>query len=165
MHDVTTDGTSPYPNKAVSHMITSTAMGLAIAGGICLFFGYSLLIDAPGSASKEAVETWFAIDRAFQWALRIVGIVFLIAAGMAWIGMRASQYLAVLAEGCFALLALALAVETTLEARADGHMDVYAILFLILAAMGASATKRSWDLLVMTAPAPERSSHSGADTE
>jgi hypothetical protein len=140
------EGPPPIARASLVDAIRGSALGLLIGGGICLFFGFTLLIDAPGSASEEATETWFAIDRVFQWALRIVGVVFLIAAAWAMTGQRRSMLLGTISEVGFCLLMLAMAVETTLEARADGGMDAFAILYAILFVIGLSGVKRSWVL-------------------
>lgn len=131
---------------AVASAVRGHALTLLIGGGICLYFGFSWLVDAPGSAGEDTTQTWFAVDRAFQWILRIIGIVFLVAAAWAWSGQRLAILLGAIADAGFALLMLAIAIETTLEARADGGMDAFAILFLILAVIGASGAKRLWGL-------------------
>lgn len=134
--------------QAAAEAVRGSALTLLIGGGICLYFGFTLLIDAPGSASEEATEVWFGVDRAFRWILRIIGIAFLISAAWAMSGQRAAMLPAVFAEAGFALLMLAMAIESTLEARADRTWDAFAILFAILAVVGVSGAKRSWDLYV-----------------
>jgi hypothetical protein len=118
--------------RAAAEAIRGSALGLLVGGGVCLYFGFTLLIDAPGSASEEAVQTWFAADRAFRW----------------------SMLLAVPSELVFALLMLAMSIETTLEARADGQWDVFAILLLILLVMGLAGARRSWELYVVSGHLP-----------
>ena len=134
---------SPYylPEEIRSNMMT-----FLVAGGICLYFGFSWWIDAPGSVSEEAAKSWFAVDIAFRWCLRGIGALFLIAAALAQTGRAIALLPGLLAEGAFALLMLAMAVDTTLEARADGQFDPYVILFLILAVVGISGLRRLWTL-------------------
>jgi hypothetical protein len=140
--------------RAAAEAIRGSALGLLVGGGVCLYFGFTLLIDAPGSASEEAVQTWFAADRAFRWCLRIAGVAFLLAAAWAATGQRSSMLLAVPSELVFALLMLAMSIETTLEARADGQWDVFAILLLILLVMGLAGARRSWELYVVSGHLP-----------
>jgi hypothetical protein len=141
-----------YPDQqnraaaSLSAEIQSQMLTFLIAAGICLYFGFSWLIDAPGSAGAEATKTWFAIDMAFRWCLRVVGAVFLIAAALAPTGQPFALLPALAAEGAFTLLMIVMGIETTLEARADGHFDAFVILFLILAIVGVSSVKRLWTL-------------------
>jgi hypothetical protein len=134
----------PASNRAFAEAVRGNAFSLLIGGGICLYFGFTVLLDAPGSASEEAAEFWYTLDRVFQWALRIIGALFLVAAAWALTGQRTSMLLAALAEIGFAMLMFAWTVETILEARADGGFDAFAILLGILAIIGISGAKRSW---------------------
>lgn len=141
------DSESAAPtNRALDGAIRGAAFGLLIGGAICLYFGFSWMVDAPGSASKESAASWFAVDHAFRWALRIVGVVFLLAAAGAAMGQRWSALLATISEGAFALLMIAMAIETTLESRADGGWDALVIIFGVLALISLSAAWRSWQL-------------------
>ncbi len=130
----------------IAAAIRAGALGALLAGGICLFFGFQWLIDAPGSASEQATPVWFAIDHVFQWALRVIGVAFLVVAGLAALGRRSAALLETAVESAFTVLMLAMAIETFAEARADGHFDSTVILLLILAALGYSAARRSWRL-------------------
>lgn len=156
--------TPPASNRVFAEAVRGSAFSLLIGGGICLYFGFTVLLDAPGSASEEAAEFWYTIDRVFQWALRIIGAVFLIAAAWATTGQRAAMLLAALAEIGFAMLMFAWTVETILEARADGGFDAFAILLGILAIIGVSGAKRSWTLytsLAGAAPLESKDDHRG----
>lgn len=132
--------------------IKRTALGALLTGGVCLYFGFTWLIDAPGAAGEDATPMWFAMDHAIRWALRIIGGAFLVCAALATTGSRTSALLGALVEGAFALALLAIAVETFLEARADGVFDPFVILLLIVMAVGISAAKHSWQLYVRSAP-------------
>jgi hypothetical protein len=142
----TSAATARATGASVQAAIRSSALGLLIGGAICLYFGLTLIADAPGSVSQEEAERWFATDRALFWCLRGTGLLFLISAVLAWIGRRVSMLLATIADVVFALLMLAMAVEWTLEARVDGGWDATVILLLILAFIAAGAARRSWDL-------------------
>ncbi len=140
----------PLANRPLADAIRGNTLGLVIGGGICLYFGFRWLIDAPGSASEEAAKAWYTIDQVFRWILRVVGVIFLAAAAWSSTGQRASLLLAIAAEVGFALLMLAMAIESTLEARADGTWDAFVILFAILVIIGVSAAKRSWEIYAAT---------------
>ena len=131
---------------AVATAIKRTALGALVAGGVCLYFGFTWLLDTPRSASAETTDTWLAFDHVFRWGLRLTGLTFLVVAALAWTGARAAALLATIVEGVFALLMLAMAVETFLETRADGQLDVIVILLLIMTVVGLSAAKHSWSL-------------------
>lgn len=146
MSDPPNEETPSASARPLAAAIRGSALGLLIGGGVCLYIGFAWLLDAPGSASDEAAKAWFAVDQLFRWILRVTGILFLVAAAWAASGQRASMLLATLAEAGFALLMLAMAIESTLEARADGTWDAFAILFAVLVVVGASAAKRSWRL-------------------
>lgn len=150
----------PVPNEqadatergdpAVAEAIRGTGLGLLIGGGVCLYFGFTLLVDAPGSVSEEEAERWFAVDHIVRWSLRAVGIAFLVCAAWAWTGQRSSMLLATFTEGVFTLLMVAMAVESTVEARADGGFDAFAIILVILAVIGFGGARRCWRLYVHT---------------
>ena len=123
--------------------VRGSALSLLIFGAVCLYFGLAWLIDAPASAGAESARTWFAVDRAFQWLLRLIGTVFLLAAAYALSGRRGALLLAAIADTAFVLLMVALAVETTLETRADGRWDPFVILFVVLAIIGAASARRT----------------------
>jgi hypothetical protein len=162
MSEPPNEGTRPLSNRALADAIRGNALSLVIGGGICLFFGFRWLVDAPGSASDEAAKGWYAVDQVFRWVLRVIGVIFLAAAAWSWTGQRASLLLAVAAEAGFALLMLAMAVDSTLEARADGSWDAFAILFAILVIIGISAAKRSWELYVSAGRTrPATTAHDG----
>lgn len=133
-------------NRVVTEAIRGSAFGLLIGGAICLYFGFSWLIDAPGSASEQAAARWYAVDHAFQWALRVIGVAFLLGAAGAWTGQRWSALVSAAVEAAFALLMIAMAIESTLEARADGAWDAFVILFGVLALISMSTAWRSWQL-------------------
>lgn len=121
--------------------IKGAALSLLLGGGVCLYFGLTLIADAPASASPAAVQRWFAADNALFWCLRGIGVLFLVTAALAALGQRVSMLLATIAEAGFAVLMIAMTVEWTLEARADNTVNYQVILLLILAVVGASAAK------------------------
>ncbi len=126
--------------------IRGSALGLLLAGAVCLYFGFSWLATAPGSASETATNTWFLVDNVFRWALRVVGCAFLAIAALAGMGTRLSMLLATLAESVFTLLMAAMATDKLLEGRADGQFDVTGILLLALMVVGISAARHSYRL-------------------
>lgn len=131
----------------INEEIRSHAMTFLIAGGICMYFGFAWVIDAPTNADERATELWYNIDYAFQWILRGVGALFLLAAALAHSGQRLALWFGMVAEGIFVLLMLTMALETTLETRAAGAgFDPFVILFLILAVMGMPSIARLWKL-------------------
>lgn len=142
----------PVRGRLLSEAIRGTAFGLLIGGGLCLYFGFILVPDAPLNVSEAEQETWMAVDQGLFWSLRIVGIAFLLAAAWAATGQRASMLLATLAEATFALVMLAMSVVWTLEARATGAWNYHVILLLILLIIGVSGAKRSWSLYASAAP-------------
>ena len=146
MGDPPSDASMTRRSAASGAAVRGAAFSLLIGGAICLYYGYSWLVDAPGSASEEATQSWFAVDWAFRWALRALGITFLAAAGLAFVGLGVSMILATVAEGGFGVLLSAIAIETFLEGRADNSFDPMVILFVILAVFGFGAAKRSWEL-------------------
>lgn len=143
---------SPADHATIRASIQSMALGALLAGGVCLYFGFTWLVDAPGSASKEATQIWYNVDHGFQWALRTVGIAFLAVAALAAAGQRAGALLGTIVESAFALLMLAMTIDTFLEARADGQLDATVILLLVLMAVGISAARHSFILYSRSAP-------------
>jgi len=132
--------------RIIANEIRGNAMSMLIGGAICLYFGFTLLIDAPASADEQATQTWFAVDRGFRTSFLALGAGFLIAAAWSMTGRSAALLMSAVVEVVFALLMLLLAIETTLEARADGRWDAFAILFLILFVIGLSGALRVWQL-------------------
>jgi len=124
--------------------IKGATFGGLIAGAVCLYFGFQWLVDAPASADESATAVWYAIDQGFRWALRVIGAAFFLVALLARSGSPASALLATVVESAFALLMLAMAVDTLVEARADGQFDATVILLLVLMAVGISAARHSW---------------------
>ncbi len=121
-----------------------SALSLLVAGGLCLYFGFTLIADAPGSASPAEAQRWFAVDNALFWCLRGIGILFLLAAALAAAGHRVSMLLAAIAEAAFTLLMIVMTVEWTLEARADGLVNYQVILLLLLAVVAAGSARSAW---------------------
>lgn len=149
-----TNSAPPQASTCVpSDSIRGSALGLLIGGGICLYFGLTLIAMAPGSASSDEAQRWFAADNALFWCLRVIGALFLIAAGLAAVGRRVSMALAALAEIAFALLMIVMTIEWTLRARADGMWDYQIILLLILAILAVGGGRRSWALFRATGSA------------
>jgi hypothetical protein len=124
--------------------IQGSALSLLLGGGVCLYFGLTLIADAPGSASPAEAQRWFAVDNALFWCLRGIGVLFLVAAGLAALGHRVAMLLATVAEAAFFVLMIAMAVDWTLEARADGLVNYQVILLLILAIISGSAARSAW---------------------
>jgi len=137
----------PTVRKAfVSDAIRGSALGLLIGGGVCLFFGFTLVADAPGSVSEQEAQSWFARDAFFYWCLRIIGVGFLVVAALAGMGKRVSMLLAAIVEVVFALLMLVMMVEWTIEARMDGTWEYSVMLLILLAVISLSGARRSWEL-------------------
>lgn len=159
MRDETT-GDDATRSARTSQAIKGSALGALVAGGVLLYFGFAWAVDAPGSVSKEAAETWFAVDRVFQWCLRILAADFLLVAALAAAGQRVAALLAMIAEGAFTLTMAAMAVDTFLETRADGQIDITTVLLIIMAFVGISAARRSWRLYAgaIASSAPETGS-------
>ena len=129
-----------------SGQIKAAALGLAIGGGICLYFGMTLVADAPGSATPEEAERWFALDNGLFWLLRGVGVLFILSAGLAAMGQRGAMLLGTVCEVLLVLWLVAMSVVWTIEARADGVWNYQVILLLIIAAVSVGGAKRSWGL-------------------
>lgn len=139
-------GARPDPDTAAPHAaaVRGYAFGLALAGAVCLYFGFSLVADAPGSATPAEAERWFALDHAANWALRGIGLLLLCAAGLASLGARSAMLVGLAGETLLAVLLVAMSLEWTVEARADGGWSPAVILLLILAAMSVSSALRCW---------------------
>lgn len=137
----------------ITEAIKRAAFGALLAGGVCLFLGFSWTIDWPILDDEAAEQVWKQIDHAFRWSLTIVGVAFLVVAALAQAGRRASALLGTVVEGAFALLMLVMAIETILEQRASGGgFDVYAILLIIMMLVGVSAARHSWMLYKRSDP-------------
>ena len=137
------------PYAAASAQATSAIKGLAfsllIGGLVCLFLGFTWPADAPAAAqTDEQREFWWALDNAFFWCLRVLGVVFLFAAGLAAAGTRISMLLATIAEAAFVLLMIAMSIAWTIEARVDGDFNIMVILLIIFAVLGIGGLKQSW---------------------
>ena len=144
----------PTVRKAfVTDAIRGSALGLLIGGGVCLFFGFTLVADAPGSASVEEEPFWRAWDYFFQWCLRFVSLGFFVAAALAGMGKRVSMLLAAIVEVVFALLMLVMMVEWTIGARKDGTWEYSVMLLILLAVISLSGARRSWELYNAARPA------------
>lgn len=143
--------------------IKGAALSLLLGGGVCLYFGLTLIADAPASASPAAAQRWFAADNTLFWGLRGIGVLFMVTAALAALGQRASMLLATIAEAGFAVLMMAMTVEWTLEARADGTVNYQVILLLILAVVGVSAAKSAWRHWQAGRPSPRPGSEADAD--
>jgi hypothetical protein len=143
-----TDGHDRCPPGAESRFWGESIRGLTvqllIGGGLCLYFGYSLIADAPAGASREEAQRWFALDNALFLALRIVGFGFLAAGGLATAGLRLALPATILCEAVFAGLMLVMSIAWTLEARASGGWNPLVILLLVLAFLSAGSIPRVW---------------------
>ncbi len=135
---------APAARAADQAFIRESALGLLLGGGICLYFGLTLAAIAPANSQGAAVEQWWAIDNALFWALRIVGILFVLAAGFAATGRRAALLVTIAAESLFTLLMLAMSIIWTLKARVDGEVNYIVILLILMAIVSIAAIKRSW---------------------
>ena len=143
-------------SRPAAEAIKRTALGALLAGGVCLFLGFSWNIDWPILDDKAAEEVWKQIDYVFRGSFMVIGAVFLVVAALAQTGMRASALLGAGVEGAFALLMLAVSIETILEQRASGGgFDASVILFGIMLIVGISAARHSWTLYKRTAPPSE----------
>jgi hypothetical protein len=140
------DRRGPHPAvvpRVDTGAIRGSALGLLVAGAVCLYFSFQWLVDAPNSATEAETAIWFGIDHAFRWGLRIGGGAFLLVGVVAALGRRIAMLLAAIVESAFALLMATMAVETFLEARVDGHFDPTTILLLALTAIGISGARYS----------------------
>lgn len=133
---------------AVTADIRSAALWLLIGGGLCLYFGLSLVVTAPASVADDpqATQHWFALNRTLNRCLAGVGTLFILAAALAVIGQRVAMLAATIVEILFALLLVVMSVSWTIEGRADGEWNYQVILLLILAVLGVGGVKRSWEL-------------------
>ena len=132
------------PGAALAESVRGSALSLLLSGGVCLYFGLTLIADAPGSASPADAQRWFAADHAMFWGLRGLGIGFLVTAALAALGQRVALLLATIAEALFALLMLIMTVAWTLEARVDGMWNYQVILLLVLAMVSVGAAQGAW---------------------
>ena len=144
----------PAPESStVIEAIRRTAFGALLAGGVCLFIGFSWSIDWPILDDEAAEEVWIQIDHVFRWCFFIIGAVFLVVAALAQSGQRVSALLGTIAEGAFALLMLAVSIETILEDRArGGGFNAFVILFGIMMIVGINAARHSWTLYRLSDP-------------
>ena len=131
---------------AVTAEIRSTALWLVIGGGLCLYFGLSLTVTAPGSSNAEEEARWYAINTVLNHCLAGVGALFILGAGLAATGKRVAMLAATIVEILLALLLVVMSVSWTIEARADGRWSYEVILLLILAVLGVGGVKHSWEL-------------------
>ncbi len=127
--------------------IRGSALGLLIGGAVCLYFGFSLIPDAPMDATPDEQQRWFAVDEAFNWGLRVVGAGFVLAAALAAAGMRSSMLLATVVESLFAILMIAMTIGWTADARAIGAAwNPQVIILIVMAVVGIVGAKHSWEL-------------------
>jgi len=131
-----------------------SAIGLLIGGALCLYFGFTLAADAPGSISRAAAEPWFLADNISFWCLRGIGGLFLLTAGLVSIGQVWAMLLGAIGEGLLVVLLLGMSVMWTLEARVDGQWNAQVILLLIMAVLGAGSALRCWRIYVAGCGAP-----------
>jgi len=144
--------------RRISDEVRASAIGLLIAGGLCLYFGFTLAANAPPDATPEEAARWFAVDEALNWGLRIVGILFLAVAGLAMTGARAALLGAALCEGLFALVMVAMAIEWSVDAHVfGGGWDPAVIIVALLAIISVGQAMRAWTLYRQSAPAPDDS--------
>jgi hypothetical protein len=143
--------------------VRGSALSLLLGGGVCLYFGLTLIADAPGSATADQVPRWFAADHTLFWCLRGFGVLFVMAAALAALGQRVAMLVATVAEAGFAVLMVAMTVEWTLKARADGTINYEVILLLILAIVGVSAARNAWGRWTAGRSGARRASESDAD--
>ena len=134
---------SPTP-AAVTAAIKQTAYNLLLGGGACLVLSFMLPVDAPSSAEGDAEQLWYTIDHAFNWCLRGLGVLFLVASGLAAQGRPLAALLATALEGAFVLLMVLNAIERIIEGRIAGCFDVWVIILALLAIMGVNSAKSSW---------------------
>ena len=142
----------PGPRRDIQDAIRSAAFGALVAGGVCLYFGFAWLPFAPASATPEETQFWFMVDHVFQWWLRVLGVGFLVAAGLSAIGHRLGALLSVAAEAAFAVLMLAMIVNGYLKSRAMGGFDATLIIFAVLLVVSLSACRHSWIVFAASGP-------------
>jgi hypothetical protein len=150
MSEPPNEETRPRAGQPLTDAIRGNALGLVIGGGICLYFGFAFVADAPSGVSEEERAMWFALDNGLFWALRVVGIGFLLAGAWAASGRRPAMLLAAATEAAFALVMLAMSIAWTLEARVMGTWNPQVILLLILLIVGLLGARRSWELYTST---------------
>lgn len=132
--------------------IRANSISLLIAGGLCLYFGFTFIADAPARAPKQDVNWWWAMDNGIFTALKITGVCFLIAAGLAATGKRSALLVSAASEFAFVLLMVVASAFWTYEARVDGGFNPAVILYLILAIVSFAGGLRDLRLFSQTAP-------------
>src|SRR5262249_42870066 len=115
-----TPNPSPEANEARHAQIRAEAISLLIGGALCLYFGFTLPLNAPANVPDDVAEKWFMADRVCYYVLRGVGCGFLLAAALAAAGIRISLLLSVATELIFALLMIAMTVIWTWRAQVSG---------------------------------------------
>lgn len=147
MSQVPSNPVPARPARDVSGAIKSSAINLLIGGAVCLYFGLTLIADAPAAAkTREEVERWWAVDNAFFWSLRGLGGLFILTAALSLTGRRVAMLFTAAAEGLFVALMVAMSIAWTLEARVDGTFNAMVILLLVLAIIGIAGVRSSWQL-------------------
>lgn len=140
-------GRVPPPRLDLNAELGSMVLGLLVGGGVCLYLGLAFMADAPAKVSPEQAESlWFVVDNVLFWCLRVVGLLLLLAAALAFARKRIAALVAAVGELGFTLVMIAMAIENTIEARVDGYWDYFVILYAVLAIVAASAAKRSWQV-------------------
>lgn len=132
------------PRAAALASIKSMAFGAVIGALLCLYFGFAWTVDAPPETPEEAAATWYAVDHGFRWALRIVGVLFLLVAGLTAMAQPAGALLAAATELLFGLVLAAMTIEGFIEDRVSGMFDFTVIILAVVAFFGFSAARRSW---------------------
>lgn len=126
--------------------IRALAPGLGLGAAVCLFLAYAWLVDAPGAVSKELAPAYFAVDRAFVLALKVLAGLFAVAALAAATGARAAALFAAAVECLLGLLLLGMAVEGWREGALDGVFDPFLILIAALGAYSIYTGYGAWRL-------------------
>ncbi len=144
--------TAPAPAAAAQAQaafaaeVRASALGHVIVGLISMFLGTSWLVDAPGSVSKEAAQTWFLIDRIFAIALQSLGYAFFATAAWAATGQRAALLGGLVVDLASALLFAAISVEWIIEDAMDQRFNWFALLLFVIAFFGAASARNAWRL-------------------
>lgn len=131
-----------YARTAPVEEVKSYAFGFLIAGGLCLYFGFTWVADAPISVADPA--PWFLADNVTFWALRITGVLFLAAAALAALERVQGLLLGAASDVLLVVVLLGMSVLWTVEARIAGGWNPQVILLLVLMVLSAASARRNW---------------------
>ncbi len=139
----------PAPGAAA---IRALGMEFLIIGALAAFFGLSLAAMWPASATETEQARWIASQTAPFILLRIGGGALLLAALLAWAGLRAALFIALAADTLLLLGFATLAVVWGLLMSITGVLNVYILIVGVFAVISARDVLQRWQLLRATAP-------------